>query len=435
MIHLAYNILFTVFVLVATPYCFFRALFRKEFRTLLHERWGDLPPLASDRAVWLHAASVGEVLSSIPLLQRVGREFPSPIVLTTMTLTGRETAKNRFPEANGFSLFPWDHPLTIRRALKKVEPRLLLIAETELWPNLLRTCEKKGIPVILFSGRISDRTFKRYLLLKPLLKKPLKALSLFLMQTEKDCERIVAMGAPRDKTRVAGNIKFDMTPPSWTDSAMSEMARSFGLRGHETVFIAGSTHPGEEEILARLFKKLSREVPQIVFVLAPRHLDRLEEVEGILGREEIPWVRRTSLSAKHPRPELPGQVVLLDTFGELMKLYSLATLVFVGGSLVPVGGHNPLEPLFFKKCVLFGPHMFNFSEISRMLVNAGGAVQAGGEGDLFSHVQDLLKDGTRRRDIGERGNALLVQHRGATEKIFEAIRPYLQRGDKSVEGG
>ena len=429
MIHLLYNILFTLFLLVATPYLFFRALFQKEFRTLLRERWGDLPSSASGRAVWLHAASVGEVLSSIPLLQRMGREFPSPIVLTTMTVTGRETAKKRFPDAVGFSLFPWDHPLIIRRALKKLEPSLLLIAETELWPNLLVACERKGIPAILFSGRISDRTFKRYLFLKPLLKKPLSALSLLLMQTEKDRERITAMGAPRDKTCVAGNIKFDMTPPSWAESTMSEVTRSFGLLGHEPVFIAGSTHSGEEEILARLFKRLSREVPHIVSVLAPRHLDRLEDVERVLRKEEIPWVRRTSFSAKPAGPHLPGQVVLLDTFGELMRLYSLATLVFVGGSLVPVGGHNPLEPLFFKKCVLFGPHMFNFSEISRMLVDAGGAVQVAGEDDLVSHVQDLLKDGTRRRDIGERGNALLVQHRGATEKIFEAIRPYLQRSD------
>jgi 3-deoxy-D-manno-octulosonic-acid transferase len=205
------------------------------------------------------------------------------------------------------------------------------------------------------------------------------------------------------------------------------LAKSIGLQGREKILIAGSTHSGEEEILLGLFKELRKADPYLVFILAPRHLQRLEEVEGILTKESIPWVRRTSIAVDqgHPeRKELPA-VILLDTMGELMSLYSIGTLVFIGGSLVPVGGHNPLEPLFFKKCVFFGPYMFHFSEISRRLVEEGGAIQANGIEYLATHMKRLLKDDRTRRDIGEKGYQFLQKHQGATERMFQEIRNFL----------
>ena len=464
MIYLLYNIIFTFFLILAAPYFLFRALIDGRFRKGLIQRIGFLPALSLKKPIWVHAASVGEVFCSIPLLKIIKKEFPQyHIVLTTMTRTGNERAKT-ISEADSVLFLPIDHPLIIEKTLRKIDPNLLLIAETELWPNLLRSCGKKGIPIVLFNGRISEKSFRRYLLFKFFFKDCLKYISLFLMQTEEDRNRMIEIGAAIDKTRVVGNIKFDQPFPSFTSlesptinggddinktsiphrkggvkapsfltgftqEASAEMARSLHLRGKETLLIAGSTHSGEEEILLSLFKDLRKIDPHLILILAPRHLKRLEEVERILKKESISWTRKTSLSmdqdrSSGERKELP-EVILLDTMGELMNLYSLGTLVFIGGSLVPVGGHNPIEPLFFKKCVLFGPHMFHFLEISRHLIEAGGAIQVGGKEDLAFHLKRLLSDERARKEVGEKGYQFLQKHRGATERIFEEIRPFL----------
>jgi 3-deoxy-D-manno-octulosonic-acid transferase len=429
MAYLLYNTLITIFLIFAAPYFLLSALVNGRFQKELAERMGFLPTLSPKKTIWFHAASVGEVFCSIPLLKRIKEEFPEcPIVLTTMTRTGNERAKT-IPEADLVFFLPIDHPLVIRRALRKIDPGLLLIAETELWPNLLRSCGTKGIPIVLFNGRISEKSFRRYLFFKFFFKDCLKYISLFLMQTEEDRNRIIEIGATMDKTRVVGNLKFDQPFPSFNEESMAEMAKSLNLRGEETLLIAGSTHSGEEEILLSLLKDLRKIDPHLVLILAPRHLERLEEVERILKRESISWTRKTSLSTDQDRPdgerkELP-EVILLDTMGELMNLYSLGTLVFIGGTLVPVGGHNPIEPLFFKKCVLFGPHMFHFLEISHHLIEAGGAIQVRGKEDLAFQLKRLLSDERARKEVGEKGYQFLQKHRGATEKMFEEIRPLL----------
>ena len=439
MIYLLYNILFTFCLIFAAPYFLFRALFDERFRKELIQRIGFFPSLSIQKPIWVHAASVGEVFCTPPLLKRIKDEFPNAkIVLTTMTRTGHEAAKTHIPEADAVFLFPMDHPLTIQRAMKKIQPSLLLIAETEIWPNLLRSCGKKGIPIILFNGRISKRSFPRYLFLKFFFKECLKYFSLFLMQTEEDRTRIIEIGAASEKTKVVGNIKFDQTFSNLTQDKMDEIARSLGLQGKESILIAGSTHPGEEEILITLFKGLREMTPNLTLILAPRHLHRLEEVERILKKETLSWKRRTSFSVNQDRSdkelkELP-KVILLDTMGELISLYSLGTLVFVGGSLVPVGGHNPLEPLFFKKCVLFGPYMFNFLEISNRLIEVGGAIQVKDREDLTFQIKHFLSEERARREVGEKGYQFLQKHRGATERLFEEIRPFLTRMQKGELG-
>jgi 3-deoxy-D-manno-octulosonic-acid transferase len=347
--------------------------------------------------------------------------------MTTMTRTGHETAKTQIPEADAVFLFPMDHPLFIQRAIKKIQPSILLIAETELWPNLLRSCGEKGIPIILFNGRISQKSFRRYLLFKFFFKKCLKYISLFLMQTEEDRKRIIEIGGAPQKTRAVGNLKFDQTSPPFTPEAMNELAKTLGLHGNEKILIGGSTHSGEEEILLSLYKELKTVDPRLILILAPRHLERLEEVERVLKKESVSWLRKTSLSlvAVRSGQEQP-EVILLDTMGELMGIYSLGTLVFVGGSLVPIGGHNPLEPLFFRKCVLFGLHMFNFLEISSRLIEMGGAIQVTGRDDLLSQLKHLLFDEGARKEVGEKGYQFLQRHQGATQRMMEEIRPFLR---------
>jgi 3-deoxy-D-manno-octulosonic-acid transferase len=430
MIYLLYNIILTFILIFFAPYFLLRSLVEKRFRKELAERMGFFRNLPVKKSLWVHAASVGEVFCSIPLLKRMKVEFPHcGIVLTTMTRTGNEAAKNSIPEANCVLFFPIDHPLTVRRVIKRIQPSLLLIAETELWPNLLQSCGKNKVPIILFNGRISERSFRRYHLFKFFFKECLKYISLFLMQTEEDQNRIIEIGASPEKTKVAGNLKFDQTFPSFTQEMVVEMSKLLRLQGKEIILIAGSTHSGEEEILIGLFKELRKFDPHLVLLLAPRHLERLEEVERILKKESISWMRRTSLSMDQNRlpQELkePPKVILLDTMGELMSLYRLGTVVFIGGSLVPVGGHNPIEPLFFKKCVLFGPHMFNFLEISQSLLEAGGAIQVEREEDLFFQLKRLLSDEGARTEVGERGYQFIQKHRGAIERMFEEIKPFL----------
>jgi 3-deoxy-D-manno-octulosonic-acid transferase len=386
------------------------------------------------RSIWVHAASVGEVFCCLPLLRKLKEEFPHiKIVLTTMTSTGNEAAKTSLREVDRILFVPIDHPLFIRRAIDKIQPCLLLIAETELWPNLLRSFGKRGIPIILFNGRISPKSFRRYLSLRFFFKACLKYFSLLLMQTEEDRMRIVEIGATSQKTRAVGNLKFDQTFPSLTPEMTIDMAKTLGLQGKEKILIAGSTHSGEEEILAHLYKELKKMDPHFLLILAPRHLERLEEVEKILRKESLSYLRKTTLSLGAGRSDQGRpDVILLDTMGELMGLYSLGTLVFVGGSLVPIGGHNPLEPLCFRKCVLFGPHMFNFFEISSRLVEAGGAIQISGKEELSSQLKRLLFDERACNEMGERGYQFLQRHQGATERMVKEIKPFLTKKTQSA---
>jgi len=429
MIYLIYNILLTILLMLSSPYFLTRSLFRKRLRKALCQRMGFLGTRPLGGSIWVHAASVGEVFCSLPLLKRIKKEFlDHKIILTTMTSTGNEAAKTQCPEADHVFFFPVDHPFILRRVLKKIQPSLLLIAETELWPNLLRTCGRKKIPIILFNGRISEKSFRGYLFFKFLFRKSLKYVSLFLMQTSEDQDRVIQIGAPSERTTVVGNLKFDQALPSITQEAATVLAQSLRLHGSEPVFIAGSTHPGEETLLIRLSRQLRDVAPDLIFILAPRHLNRLEEVERILGQESSSWVRKTALPRNPDQldPEKRAEVILLDTMGELASLYSLATVVFIGGSLVPVGGHNPLEPLLFKTSVLFGPFMFHFSEIARQLAEEGGAIEVSSADDLAGHLRRLLRNEKARREMGERGYQFLRRHQGATERMFAAIRPYLK---------
>lgn len=419
-----YNIILTCFLIVYAPTLFLQSILKKRPARLLKERLGGFPDLSAHHPIWVHAASVGEVLCCMPLLKRIRQEvLDTTIVLTTMTSTGNETAKKLIPEANWIFFFPLDHPWLIRRVLKKLKPRLFLIAETELWPNLLRLCRSKNIPVLLFNGRISEKSLRGYLLFKSFFKRCLESISFFLMQSEEDRNRIIEIGAPSQRTTVVGNIKFDQIPPYKNSEPATDLSTSFRLQGNETILIAGSTHQGEEEIFIQVYKDLKKTYPHLILILAPRHLNRLEDVERLLSQEGLRWKRRSSFPQQDPNEG--KEVILLDTMGELMRIYSLGTIVFIGGSLVSIGGHNPLEPLLFKKCVLFGPYMFNFLEISRRLLAEGGAVLVKDRETLFFQLKRLLSDEKTRKEIGETGYRFLQKHRGATERIFEKIRPFL----------
>ncbi len=425
MIYFTYNLVLTFILTIYVSYLLIRALIQKDFRTELLERMGYFHYVSSKRTIWLHAASVGEISGSIPILKKIKEEFPAnDIIITTMTRSGNETAKKSFPEAKKILFFPIDHPFFLNNVIKKIKPALLLIAETELWPNLIMSCRRLKIPIIIFNGRISKKSFPRYNLFKSFFKSLLNQNILFLMQTEEDRDRILSIGAPLERTKVMGNLKFDITPsPSWEERRI-EFSKLLMIDERDLILIAGSTHSGEEEVILEIYKRLKNLFPNLILILAPRHISRIAEVEEILKKKSISWIKRTSLQTNIFERN-PHDVILIDTIGELMNLYSLASLAFIGGSLVPVGGHNPIEPLLFKKCVLFGPHMFNFKEISGLLIKEGGAIMVKDDKELYYQLMNLLSDETLRNQIGERGYKIIENNRGAKERIFEEIKNLL----------
>lgn len=356
------------------------------------ERLGRYPAgfgarAAGRRVVWIHNASVGELRAAISLLRRLREQLPGwALLVSTTSLAGREMAET-LPEADGVFLLPLDHGPCIERALAAVRPSIFVFTETEIWPNLLRALARRGIPAVLLSGRISPRAFARYRWVRPFLRRVLSQVAFFGMQSEAEAERIRVLGAPPERVQVTGSLKLD--------AVGAESDLRLELPG--PLWVAGSTHAGEEDVCLRVFVRLLRRFPDLRLLLAPRHLSRCEEVERLLARLELPHVRRSRVDGlwKGAPP-----ILLLDTLGELAALYSEADLAFVGGTLVPVGGHNLLEPARAGVPILYGPHLETVAETARRLEAAGGARRIESEDELESEAAKLLSEPELRTRMG-----------------------------------
>lgn len=414
--------------LAASPLLLARMAATGKYRPGLAERLGRYPPalaaVGAGRPVWLHAVSVGETVAALPLVAALRAARPStPVVLSTVTPTGQATARARAREAAAVCYFPFDFAPVVRRALDVVRPRLVLLVETEIWPVFLLEAAGRGLPVGVVNGRISDRSFRRYRLALPLFRRCLRTLAFVGAQSAADAERFAALGAPADRTHVTGNLKIDQAAarqPGGPDPDALERALALppGPR-----LVAGSTHRGEEAALLAAFGRLRQETPELRLLLAPRHPERLPEVERLLAESGHRWARRSE------RPGLPGEpapdVVLVDTIGELAALYGLADLAFVGGSLVPVGGHNLLEPAAHGRAPLFGPHVHNFREVARALGEAGGAVPVPDAGAFAETAARLLADPAGRAALGARARAVVEAGRGATARTLRLVERVL----------
>ena len=429
MIHSLYNTLLPLALILSSPFFAFKTLTTSRYRRGLSQRLGFCYKRVGEKAVsekplWIHAASVGEVLGSLPIIKGIKQANPQlPILLSTMTATGNDMAKKRALGVRAITFFPLDHPWAVRRAISLVNPRAFLIAETEIWPNFLMELGRRGIPVMLFNGRISTRSLQWYKRFRFFLNSPLATISAFCMQSSLDAQRIMEMGANPERVTVTGNVKFDQPPPEINQEEKEALLHTLGLHIRQPIFIAGSTHRGEEEFMLKVLRHLSPEYPDLVLILAPRHLERVREVEILLKREKIPWKRKSQLQAKGEREG--ARVILLDTLGELSKLYSIGTIIFVGGSLVRVGGHNILEPLFFKKPVIFGPFMDHFREISDEVLRRGAGFQIREVEEILLHAKTLLEDVSLRSSMGRCGFEIIRDNRGATGKTLETIFRFL----------
>lgn len=421
--YVLYTCLLFIFLLVYAPAFVVRRLLRERGGTALLQRLGYRSPrLPPEPRCWIHAVSVGEVMAAVPLINALRRRWPHihPVV-STVTPTGARVAQERLGAAVTHLYFPLDFPGAVRRALAGVKPVFFIALETELWPNFLRGLRARGIPAMIVNGRISDRSFRRYRLVRPFMRRLLDEVTVFAMQSAEDARRIIALGAAPERVVVTGNLKTEVPPndtggdPLWR--------RLLGLRGEELVWVAGSTHRGEEEVVLDTWSRLRRRYPALVLVIAPRHPERVGEIERLIRERDFSSVRRTAL----PKNRDPSAVIVLDTVGELPQLYQVAGVVFVGGSLVPAGGHNMLEPALRRKPVLFGPYTTNFRDGTELLVKAGAALVVRERSELEQALDRLLADPTLRASMGEAAFEAVSSHQGAVLETLELIERFLLR--------
>ena len=408
-------------VLVYAPAALLRRLRRGvplHLRDRLALRASRVEPSA--RPGWLHAVSVGEAIAAAPLLDGLRRLRPDlPLLVTTVTATGAGVVGERYAGVATHRFFPLDLPGAVRRFVDAVQPAFLVCMETELWPNLLRTLAARGVPVMIANGRISDRSYRRYRLIRPLMARVLGDVRIFAMQSAEDARRIIALGALPERVVVTGNIKSEPLPDA--SGSVDLWRRLLGLQQGRPVWVAGSTHRGEEEMILDAHQRALAECPNLMLVLAPRHPERADEVADLVAARGWPAVRRSAL----PRGRDPRAILVLDTVGELAPLYSVADVVFVGGSLVPTGGHNMLEAALRRKPVLMGPHTTNFREAATLLEATGAALVVRDGAELGRELTRLLADQELRQKLGEAGYEAVASRHGAVAETLDLIARFL----------
>ncbi len=415
-----YNILITLVAVAGLPWFLVKLVTTPKYRQGAAQRLGFLPagllePIVRSKPIWVHAVSVGETIAAAPLIRELRRQYPArKIVLSTVTATGNRTARAQVPDADAVIFFPFDLPGVLHRVLRKINPILFILIETEIWPNCIRLLHKRKVPILVVNGRISQHSYRGYRRIRFMMKRVLPRISAFLMQTEEDAQRIIALGAPPDRVQNAGNIKFDRNVLPLAEMEQLSIRRDYFLPEQGPILIAGSTHGGEEAPLIETYLQLRQTHPDLVFILAPRHPERAPEVEGLIQARGLIYQKRS-------RPQAGRAVLLLDTVGELMRLYGIGTVAFVGGSLVPSGGHNILEPAIYGVPVVFGPHMENFPEITEVMLAHGAGLQVNAADALTAGIGGLLQDNPRRQAMGDAGMDVIRNNQGALERNLALV--------------
>jgi 3-deoxy-D-manno-octulosonic-acid transferase len=448
MIHLLYNL---VLLPVIFPYLAWRLLVRGKSRAGLAERFGRVPslgpPLAGGR-VWVHAVSMGETVAAVPVVAALRQALPdAEIIVSTTTPTGQEQARRALPDAALHFYFPIDLPWVVRRVLYRLRPSALVLVEAEVWPNLLEAARRHGLPVVVANGHISDRTFRRARRLRRLLAPVLAGIARYLAQSSAIRDRAEALGLPPERVLVAGHTKFDQVVPALEPEEVAGLRAGFGLESHQPLFLAGSTHEGEEEQILDAWQAARRSHPDLALMLAPRHLDRVPAVRTLIEqrglsvrtrsemksgvRSQVLGVR-TGPNTQHPTPNT-SPVLLLDTMGELARFYALAAVAFVGGSLVPKGGHDILQPLFHGVPTLFGPHVHNQRQLAALTLQAGAARQVQDSGSLAETLVALLTGEQERDAMMAAAGRLMTENQGASARCASVVAALI-RGESGGDG-
>jgi len=429
------NFLYFAVALVSLPVLIFRVCTRERYRAGLWQRMGFPPRRAGDRpCAWVHAASVGEVSVSRTLVRAIEREFPGwDVVVSTNTNTGQNMAKKNFPRSLTF-YFPFDFTGCVRSTLRRIRPSCILLVELELWPNFLRVAHERSIRVAVVNGRITEKAARWYRRLRAVTPGLFTQWGpeMYCVQNETYARRLQSLGVSADRIEVVGTMKFDALPQPDGLPPAATLAETLGIGNGERVLVGGCTWPGEEEALLRAFDALKDTFAPLRLVLAPRHIERADEVERLIKNAGFPCARKTQIDAGANGDGLKKAVILVDTIGDLLGVYGLATVVFVGKSLVPLGGQNIMEPAALAKPVLFGPHVGNFEDEAALLLQAGAAGKVLDETELVERIRGLLDDPAKAAEMGRRAQQAANSRRGATERHMHCLRSILS-GKK--EGG
>ncbi len=407
-LHLLYD---AVYVLIGGPLLLYKLATSRRFRAGFGQRMGRVPKRRSGRpAVWLHGVSVGEIKAGIAMMGELRERLPDwDVVLSSTTLQGWQVARDS--SADQVIYYPLDFSWVTRRAIRRMRPSAVVLLELELWPNFLLSCNRRGVPVCVANGRISEKSFRGYRWVRRLLPEPHQRIRFYAMQNEEYAERIRGLGVRPSAVEVTGQMKYDSIPDETDDDPLVARA-ALGIAPDEWVLMGGSTHPGEEAILLRCLAALVATGARARLVLVPRHLERVDEVEQAVRDAGQPAVRRTAITAG----ARTDGVVIVDTIGELSRLYGIADLVYVGGSLVRHGGQSMIEPAAHGRPIVFGPHVWNFSDTVEALLAADGAVRVADEAALVALVPDLYADPDRARRLGDAARRVVNELRGATAR-------------------
>lgn len=414
-----YDLIFLIFAVISLPLYLVRRRFYQGFMA----RLGILPSnLKLDCPIWIHAVSVGEAMAIRLLVRELKKENPEKnFVISTITPTGNKIARNIAQPQDFVTYLPFDVGFIIKSVIDRINPCLFIIAETEIWPNLISYLYKKNIPIVIVNGRISDNSFRGYLMIKFLLKPILKKITLFCVQTSRDAQRLNCLGVSEDKIKVTGNMKFDVAVFKIDDSHLSYLRQNLGLVPLDRLWVCGSTHTGEEEMILEVYKQLQGDFPSLKLLIAPRHPERSQEVVNLAKKFDFEPLRISLLTARTQELTKPRTVFILDTVGELINYYALAEIVFVGGSLVKKGGQNILEPAWLGKPILFGPYMFNFQDSAELFLANQAALLVNHKKELEAKIRELLIHPRLAQEMGQQAKELIIKNTGATQKNQELI--------------
>ena len=427
MVYWAYNLILTLVLILLAPALPLFFLLRARWLDGFANRLGHYSPkvrrlMDGTRPVWIHAVSAGEVLSMESLAKAIRKTFPDrKVLVSSSTATGVEMAR-KMGAADATIFFPLDYPLIVRRALRAFDPALVIFLETEIWPNYLWLAHRRGIPVLLLSGRISARSLRRYRWFSWLFGRAVRYFSALGMQTESDARRMAALGVDRSKLTVTGSLKYDIDRTT-TGNGNGKFRGEFLAEGPSPrrLWVAGSTHDGEESIILDVYGALKGRFPGLMLVLAPRHPHRFGNVEKLLQQRRVCYVKKSEVADRMP----PIDVLLLDSMGELLSFYALADATFVGGSLVNVGGHNILEPARLGKPVFFGPYMSNFAEAAAEMVQKGGGVTVRTKEELARELGKVLADSHLAEAMGDSAHCVVARHGGVLAQSMQLVSRYL----------
>jgi 3-deoxy-D-manno-octulosonic-acid transferase len=432
-VYFLYNIILILIALILIPYYLLRGLRHGKTRRGIRERFGwydrsKLAKLEGKQVFWVHAVSVGETRAAIPLIKALRQKNPdAAILISNVTETGHAIACE-IKEIDSCIFFPFDLSWVVSRSLKKIKPAVVIIVETEIWPNFVRHTKRSGAKLVLVNGRISDRSFPRYLRVRGIFSRLLEQFDAFCMQSSQDADRIKVLGAPPAKVSVSQNLKFDMQIDLTALPSVDEIKSLYRLPADSLVWVAGSTHAGEEELIAAVYQQLLKQFSNLVLVLVPRHPERAKSVGDLLTKLNVPYRMRSQVKVGDKLFQ-SGDILLVDTIGEMMAFYKASDVIFVGGSFVPVGGHNILEAALLKKPVLFGPYMHNFKEISKLVLKSCGGWKVESAEGLAERMETLLQHAPLRESVGQSGFGLIEKNAGATVETIAVIDQILNEVD------